>query len=92
MSEPFRTNFFGEKIAQPDCTAADFFDMTMYRHNVNEIEMVSIFDEGDELFGHGGEIIMEGGYILSFDGFSSVDDCARWVGEELGFDNAEIIS
>jgi hypothetical protein len=45
-----------------------------------------------KVYGYEGEIIMEGGYNLSFDGFSSVDDCARWVVEELRFDNAEIIS
>lgn len=92
MSEPFRTNFFGEQIAQPSCTGADFFDMVADRYATTEIFSVSIYADDDLAFRYGGEIIMDGDVILNFDGFDSVEACGEWVETQLNFYDAEIVS
>lgn len=55
---PFRTNFFGEKIAQPDTELSEIEDTLMDRYGATSVELTGAdqFTNGDDEFKFGGTL------------------------------------
>lgn len=85
---PFRSNFFGDKIAQPGTTFPDIDDLMLEKGvNMANIGMADLFTEGDDEFKFGGTLYlfgedMDGDQIetsIEFDGFESKEAARKWL-------------
>lgn len=93
MSDTFRQNAFGEKIAQPAATLADIENMLFDRYTPDRVEVQSadLFLEGDENYKFGGTLYFtlvtgedteEADYSdaqVEFDGFNSIEAVRDWL-------------
>jgi hypothetical protein len=91
---PFRSNFFGEQIAQPGTSFEDIAEILINRLGVDTIEIASadLFMSGDDEYKFGGTLHfstsiedMEGGEpdyndaSIEFDGFESLSAAKEWL-------------
>lgn len=55
---PFRSNFFGEKIAQPDTELSEIEDTLMDRYGASSVSLTGadLFTNGDDEFKFGGTL------------------------------------
>lgn len=96
---PFRSNFFGDKIAQPGTEMGEIDDLLTTKYgDVPTIYAASLESDGDSEFKFGGRIAFnaleddEDTYIedLNFDGFDSLDDARQWLIDEIGVGENDI--
>ena len=91
---PFRSNMFGDKIAQPGTERGEIDEAMMDRHMPDRVDIhaADVFAEGDEKFGFGGTLYLaletedeESGeastedVTMEFDGFASPDEAKAFA-------------
>ena len=102
---PFRSNFFGEQIAQPGTTQSEIEDMIFERFGSNTVTFhnADLFTTGDENLQFGGTLYITGTMSdddgdddqsediqIEFDGFASLDEARLWLIDALYFDGTNI--